>query len=203
MTAVPAGVHSLRPPTDADIEALTRELGRAPRGLRAVAYRCAHGIPAVVQTDPVLPDGTPFPTLYYLCCSVLNSAVGRMESEGLMATMNEQLASDPALAARYLAAHQAYLAERNAVRDLGIDVSAGGMPSRVKCLHVLVAHSLASGGGVNPLGDDAVRLLPKYTRGQRPCATLPPAASSTAAPGLASLAIAPGESAAVPAADTR
>ena len=91
---------SLTAVTEADLAALTTELGRPPRGVRAVAYRCAHGLPAVVQTDPVLPDGTPFPTLYYLCCSALTAAVSRMESAGVMTGMTVRLAQDPELAAR-------------------------------------------------------------------------------------------------------
>lgn len=161
----------LSSPTDADVVALTVELGRPPRGLRAIAYRCDHGLPAVIQTDPILPDGTPFPTLYYLCCSVLNSTVGRMEGEGLMASMTERLGTDDDLAAAYRTAHESYLAERNALHDLGIHVTAGGMPTRVKCLHVLVAHALAVGPGVNPFGDEAIRLLPEYSR-DRPCVSL-------------------------------
>lgn len=157
--------RQLTPPTDGDIAALTAELGRPPRGVRAVAYRCAHDVPAVVQTAPRLPDGSPFPTLYYSCCSALNSALGRMEGEGVMAGMTDRLADDPELAAHYLAAHEAYLAERDALEDLGIAVTAGGMPTRVKCLHVLVAHALAAGPGVNPLGDEAIALLPRYFRG--------------------------------------
>jgi hypothetical protein len=168
MTDGPVFGRQLTPPTDVDIAALTTELGRPPRGLRAVAYRCAHDVPAVVQTAPRLPDGSPFPTLYYLCCSTLNSAVGRMEGEGVMAGMTDRLADDPELAAGHLAAHEAYLAERNALEDLGIAVTAGGMPTRVKCLHVLVAHALAAGPGVNPLGDEAIALLPRYYRGV-PC----------------------------------
>ncbi|WP_111767634.1 DUF501 domain-containing protein [Nakamurella deserti] len=168
MTGTSVFGRQLTPPTDADIAALTAELGRPPRGLRAVAYRCAHDVPAVVQTAPRLPDGSPFPTLYYLCCSVLNSTVGRMEGEGVMAGMTDRLADDPELAVGYRAAHDAYLAERNALEDLGIEVTAGGMPTRVKCLHVLVAHALAAGPGVNPLGDEAIALLPQYSRGT-PC----------------------------------
>jgi len=158
-----------------DREVLTQELGRPPRGLLAVAYRCDHDVPAVVQTSPRLPDGTPFPTMFYLCCSVLNSAVSRMESVGLMREMTADLAADAALAAGYQAAHDSYLAMRNQLADLGIAVTAGGMPDRVKCLHVLVAHSLAMGRGVNPLGDRAVDALPEYFRGQPPCARLAPA----------------------------
>lgn len=162
----------LTPPTDADLAALTAELGRPPRGVLAVAHRCGHGLPAVVQTAPLLPGGSPFPTLYYLCCSVLNSSIGRMEGEGVMAGMTERLGDDAELAAAYQRAHEYYLAERNSLHDLGIQVSAGGMPTRVKCLHVLVAHALAVGPGINPLGDEAIRLLPQYSRSV-PCVSLP------------------------------
>ena len=163
-----------QPVTDTDRDLLARELGRSPRGLLAVAYRCDHGVPAVVQTAPRLPDGTPFPTMFYLCCSVLNSAVSRMEAVGMMREMTGELAADPELAAAYRAAHESYLAERNTLADLGSPVTAGGMPDRVKCLHVLVAHSLAKGRGVNPLGDRAVDALPDHVRGHRPCARLAP-----------------------------
>lgn len=164
----------LEPVTSEDVARLSRELGRAPRGVLGVAYRCDHGVPAVVQTAPRLPDGTPFPTLFYACCSVLNSAIGRMEAGGVMRQMTDELHADPDLAARYRAAHESYLAIRNAIDDLGIPVSAGGMPDRVKCLHVLVAHSLAVGRGVNPLGDRAVDLLPDYFRSAAPCVRLAP-----------------------------
>jgi hypothetical protein len=95
-----------------------------------------------------------------------------MESAGLMREMSERLAADPDLASAYRRAHRAYLAVRNSVDDLGIAVSAGGMPDRVKCLHVLVAHALATGRGVNPLGDEAVDALGEYLRGEPPCARL-------------------------------
>jgi hypothetical protein len=144
-----------------------------------VAHRCGHGVPVVVQTAPRLPDGTPFPTLFYLCCSVLNSAIGRMEAGGVMRQMTEELADDPDLAVRYRGAHESYLAMRDAIDDLGIPVSAGGMPDRVKCLHVLVAHSLAVGRGVNPLGDRAVDMLGDYFRGAEPCVRLEPGGLSS------------------------
>lgn len=158
--------------TDADREAFRRELGRPPRGILAIAYRCAHQVPAVVLTAPRLEDGTPFPTMYYLCCKELNAAVSRMESSGLMREMTERLAQDEELAHGYRRAHESYLAVRNALGDLGIAVTAGGMPDRVKCLHVLVAHSLAVGRGVNPLGDEAVDSLSEYFRGEPACSHL-------------------------------
>ncbi len=73
--------------------------------------------------------------------------------------MTARLATDPELAAAYRRAHESYLAERDAVEPLGTTFSAGGMPDRVKCLHVLIAHSLAKGRGVNPLGDEALAML--------------------------------------------
>jgi len=82
-----------------------------------------------------------------------------------MATMQERLSADPDLAAKYDHAHESYLRDRNSIEDVKEihDVSAGGMPQRVKCLHVLVAHALAVGPGINPFGDEALSML--KTRG--------------------------------------
>lgn len=150
---------NLVPVSDADRATVAEQLGRPPRAIRAVAARCPSGHPSVVQTNPRLEDGTPFPTLYYLTCPRLTSLVSTLEASGLMKEMTTRLATDEELAARYLAAHRAYLAERDAVEPLDTDVSAGGMPGRVKCLHVHVAHSLAVGPGVNPFGDETLRRL--------------------------------------------
>lgn len=142
-----------------DLDAVERQLGRPPRGVLAVAYRCPNGEPAVVRTAPRLADGTPFPTLYYLTHPVLTAAASRLESSGLMRDMTDRLTSDPGLAAAYRRAHEAYLAERDAIEPLGTSFSGGGMPDRVKCLHVLMAHALAKGRGVNPFGDEALAIL--------------------------------------------
>ncbi|MFF5098390.1 MULTISPECIES: DUF501 domain-containing protein [Actinosynnema] len=127
--------------------------------MRAIAARCPSGHPSVVQTNPRLEDGTPFPTLYYLTCPRLTGQVSRLESEGVMREMQDRLAEDEELAAAYLRAHESYLAERDAIESLGTKVTAGGMPDRVKCLHVHVGHALAVGPGVNPFGDEALGLL--------------------------------------------
>lgn len=144
------------PVADADLAAVEAQLGRPPRGVLGVAHRCPCGNPTVVRTAPRLPDGTPFPTLYYLTCPRLASALGRLEGEGVMREMTERLGADAALAAGHRRAHEAYLAERDAIEPLGTQVTAGGMPDRVKCLHVLGGHALAAGPGVNPLGDEAL-----------------------------------------------
>jgi hypothetical protein len=129
--------------------------------MRAVAHRCPCGNPDVVETSPRLADGTPFPTLYYLTCPRASSAVGRLEASGLMREMTDRLESDADLAARYRSAHDTYLARREALEHVPeiAGISAGGMPGRVKCLHVLVAHALAAGPGVNPLGDEALAMV--------------------------------------------
>jgi hypothetical protein len=142
-----------------DLDAVARQLGREPRGVLEIAYRCPNGEPAVVKTAPKLPDGTPFPTLYYLTHPALTAAASRLESSGMMREMTERLAQDPELAAAYRRAHESYLAERDAVAPLGTTFSGGGMPDRVKCLHVVIAHSLAKGPGVNPFGDEALAVL--------------------------------------------
>jgi hypothetical protein len=122
-----------------------------------------------VETSPRLADGTPFPTLYYLTCPRVTAAVSTLESAGLMREMNARLAQDPALAARYQQAHERYLARREEIGHVDeIDgVSAGGMPTRVKCLHVHVAHALAVGPGVNPFGDETLdQINPWWTDGR-------------------------------------
>jgi hypothetical protein len=153
------GLPSFEPVTDADREIVAQQLGRPPRALRAVAARCPSGHPSVVQTSPRLENGTPFPTLYYLTCQRVASLVGGLEASGIMREMTERLAVDEELAAAYRRAHESYLAQRDAIEPLGHEVTAGGMPSRVKCLHVHLAHTLACGPGVNPFGDETVELL--------------------------------------------
>ncbi len=147
------------PVTDADREVVAQQLGRPPRALRAIAARCPSGHPSVVQTNPRLEDGTPFPTLYYLTCPTLTSMVGRLEASGIMREMTNRLAEDAELAAAYRRAHESYLAQRDAIEPLGHQVTAGGMPTRVTCLHVHLAHTLACGPGVNPFGDETLRLV--------------------------------------------
>lgn len=150
--------------TPEDLQVLRQQLGREPRGVVRIAARCGCGKPCVVMTEPRLPDGTPFPTVYYLTCPKATGAIGTLEASGVMAAMQDRLASDPELAAGYRRAHESYLADREALGHVEeIDgISAGGMPNRVKCLHVLAGHSLAAGPGVNPLGDEVVATLGEW-----------------------------------------
>jgi hypothetical protein len=153
--------------THRDQEVIAAQLGRSPRGLAGVAHRCPCGLPDVAETAPRLPDGSPFPTLYYLTCPRANAAVSKLEAAGLMRDMTARLADDT-LRRRYACAHRDYLTRREmAARAAGIEPlppgtqSAGGMPERVKCLHALVAHELAA-GGVNPFGREALNAVGEW-----------------------------------------
>jgi uncharacterized protein len=159
--------HEVIAPRDEAVIAV--QLGRPPRGLVGVAHRCPCGLPDVAETAPRLPDGRPFPTLYYLTCPRAAAAVSKLEAAGTMRDMTARLA-DGALRHRYHAAHRDYLARREAAaRAAGVEPlppgtqSAGGMPERVKCLHALVAHELAAESvnqsGVNPFGREALEAV--------------------------------------------
>lgn len=153
MTRPPFG-----PVTAEDIATVSAQLGRPARDVVGIAARCVCGAPTVVATAPRLGDGTPFPTLYYLCHPAATAAVSYLEATQVMNEYNDLLAEDEEVRARYQEAHESFLADRE---SLGIvpeiaGISSGGMPTRVKCLHALVAHSLAAGPGVNPIGDLAL-----------------------------------------------
>lgn len=146
-------------PTDAEVAVVSAQLGRPARGVVGVAARCVCGNPTVVATAPRLPDGTPFPTLYYLTHPAATAAISTLEASGVMPQLAEELA-DPEVAAAYRSAHESYLADRESLEVVEeiAGFSAGGMPERVKCLHALVGHALAAGPGVNPIGDRALAL---------------------------------------------
>jgi len=129
------------------------------------------GAPTVVSTRPRLADGTPFPTFYYLTHPAATAAVSTLEAEGEMPKLAALLGGSgilgaesltaltaPTISAHYRAAHQSYIADREAFGSVPeiAGISAGGMPDRVKCLHALVGHALAAGAGVNPIGDLAL-----------------------------------------------
>lgn len=151
-----------------DRRAVALQLSREPRAIREVAHRCGCGLPDVVATHPRLEDGTPFPTLFYLTCPRAASLIGTLESSGLMGEMTERLSKDPELQQKYVAAGEDYVSRRDALEVLENVPAQGGMPTRVKCLHVLVGHALAVGPGVNPFGDEALALLEDWSR-KGPC----------------------------------
>lgn len=156
-TDAPAPRSVVDPATDDDLRVLREQLGRPARGVLGIAARCACGRPTVVITAPRLPDGTPFPTFYYLTHPAATSAMSALEATQVMPEL-AALLEEPETGRQYQAAHERYLADRESVEVVPeiSDFSAGGMPTRVKCLHALAAHALAAGPGVNPIGDLAL-----------------------------------------------
>ncbi|GAB3192459.1 DUF501 domain-containing protein [Nesterenkonia suensis] len=166
-------------PTQEDLDTLSLQLGRPVRDVVEIPARCRCGSPLVATTAPRLSHGIPFPTTFYLTHPTLTQAVSRLEAAGVMAEMTERLSHDEGLAAAHRAAHENYLAERERIRlAAGLDpvweiesISAGGMPDRVKCLHVLVGHALAVGRGISPLGDETLdRIAEEWTPADCTCA---------------------------------
>lgn len=149
---------TLSPATDADLEVMREQLGRPMRGVVGIAARCVCGNPTVVATEPRLPDGTPFPTFYYLTHPGATAAMSALEADQVMREFSDLLVEDEEIAAAYAAAHTAYLSDRTVYGEVTEieGISAGGMPTRVKCLHALAGHALAAGRGVNPIGDLAL-----------------------------------------------
>ncbi|MDO5025050.1 MAG: DUF501 domain-containing protein [Trueperella sp.] len=146
--------------TGADRQIIAAQLGRDPRGLVGIGARCHCGTPAVTITYPRLPDGSPFPTTFYLSLPWLVAEISRIESRGGMVPFNERLAVDAEYAAAHRRAHDSYVARRELLAEVPEvrDRSAGGLPDRVKCLHALAGFALAVGPGICPVGDEALAL---------------------------------------------
>ena len=159
-------MSAITPASAEDLQVLEEQLGRVPRGVVGIAARCVCGKPTVVATAPRLEDGTPFPTTFYLTSPGAVRACSTLEATKVMEDFNQDLADDGDLRIAYQRAHEAYIAAREELgRELQLDVpeihgvSAGGMPTRVKCLHAVVGHALAAGQGVNPIGDRALQMM--------------------------------------------
>jgi hypothetical protein len=154
-------------PSDDDIAAVQRQLGRYPRGMVAVGRRCdVCGTPLVTVTRPLVDGKVPFPTTFYLCGTAAVRAASRLEAQGVMAQYSQLVHDDAKVSAAYHRAHRLYLAFRHALAvRLGDteehieSVSAGGLPTRVKCLHALIGQSLVMGPDANPIGDMALERM--------------------------------------------
>lgn len=138
------------PDDAADRAEVERLLGRPPQGAYAVVVRHADGSPLVIRNAPLLDDGTPMPTRYWLVGEPERTRVSRLESEGGVDRAEAEV--DPAALA---AAHARYAAERDAALPPGHagprpTGGVGGTRRGVKCLHAHYAWLLA--GGDDPVG---------------------------------------------------
>ena len=156
---LPTFKHCQNPVTSCDIEAVTRLLGREPRGLRAIPIRTANGQPVVLQVASLV-DNKPFPTLFWLVNPQLNLAIDRMEAAGVIAQLQIRLDSEPIYQQQLADAHRAYIqlrselmtaSERRRIKQLGFQSvfeqrGIGGIKhfNRIRCLHTYYAAHLVS-----------------------------------------------------------
>lgn len=156
-----------------DLRVATFQLGRSPRGVDEIAVRCPYGFPQVLGVHPVV-DGAPFPTTFWLSCPHLSRAVDRLEAAGWISDLEARLRGEPALTAAYAAAHREAIRERElrlrdderaALERRGqldslLATGLGGIAdrTRVKCLHLHVAHALAR---ENPIGRLVLERIPE------------------------------------------
>ena len=168
-----------------DLEKITHQLGRPPRGVVCVAKRCLAGHPQVITTYPIYwGKGQPkiFPTLYWLTCPALKGQVGGLETEGWINRLQQRVETDDTLANKWDEAHDQYAKERVRLvpsEELALlkerypaqaqvleAAGVGGIRGRgIKCLHTHLAHHLADPNGSvskpNPIGDIVAGLLRK------------------------------------------
>ncbi len=143
---------------------ITEQLGRAPRGIESVAATDGEGTPLVLRMAPIV-DGTPFPTLYWLCSARLKVEISHIEAAGVIKQLESRLQQDPDFLAAYHRSHDAYVAARWAYMSkaqraevIRLDYTEvltrrgiGGIANRdqVRCLHTQYAHHLC---GENVIG---------------------------------------------------
>ena len=155
-----------------DRNVIAAQIGRPPRGALGVPVRCSYGHPQVIQVRPII-EGAPFPTLFWLTCPHLVKRVDRLEADGWIGRLERRLAEDEALRADMEEAHDRYVEKRSALLSkdnrqmLGtrgqaaslLERGIGGIAdrSRLKCLHLHVAHALAD---ENPIGAIVCGMLP-------------------------------------------
>ena len=133
---------------------ITAQLGRPLRAFSKPLVRCHLGLPVVIEVPPVLDDGTPFPTRYWLSCPLAVRRVARIESRGDIALMEERARADPGFDRRLAAAHERYRSERDELipEDATHRPSGGvaGASVGVKCLHAHYADYAAGAAAAEP-----------------------------------------------------
>jgi len=190
-----------------DLAVAARQLGRPLAGrVIAVAKRCSYGQPQVLVTYPLLeatehntaehagdagpcceptlegpPTRIPFPTVFWLTCPHLRSAVATLESRGMIEDVRCRIREDAEFRQEYEDANTRYASQRMGLLDaadragLHIDAQKDGPGAGmlrvieesgvggaadwtgVKCLHMNVADFMA--GNANPVGELCVRRL--------------------------------------------
>ncbi len=138
-----------------DRDVVEVQIGRPTRAECKVVTRCHLRLPVVIRVPPLLDDGTPFPTLYWLTCPLARARIGRLEGAGGVRRMDRKSKSDPGFGSALERAQSEYSLERDELVPDGADPApsggVGGSSRSVKCLHAHYAHS--SAGHANPVGE--------------------------------------------------
>ena len=138
-----------------DREVIEAQIGRPLRADSKAVSRCHLDLPVVVEVPPILEDGTPFPTLYWLTCPLATTRIGRLEGAGGVKRMEQKAEADTEFGQRLEEAHASYGAQRDAKVPPGATPvptgGVGGSTVGVKCLHAHYAHSRS--GASNPVGE--------------------------------------------------
>lgn len=137
-----------------DRKVVEAQIGRQLRADSTPVSRCHLDLPVTVRVPPILDDGTPFPTLYWLTCPLAATRIGRLEGAGGIKRLERKAEVDSEFGRRLDAAHTAYAAERDTYLEEGVTPApsggVGGTSVGIKCLHAAYAHT--RGGGENPVG---------------------------------------------------
>ncbi len=147
--AVSAG-PSVEEQREDDRRSVAALLGREPQGAFEVVVRHGDGSPVVICNAPLLEDGTPMPTRFWLVGEPERTLVSRLESTGGVTRAEAEVPPD-----LVAAAHRRYQAERDASLPAGHrgptpTGGVGGTRRGLKCLHAHYAWWLA--GGDDPVG---------------------------------------------------
>ncbi len=131
------------------------QIGRPLRAPSRVVASCHLALPVAVAVPPILDDGTPFPTRYWLSCPLAVRRIGLLESSGGVKRMEAKAEADAAFGGALAEAHIRYAAERDALVPVGVEPrpggGVGGTAHGVKCLHAHYADAVA--GNENPVGE--------------------------------------------------
>ena len=152
-------IRTQHAPSQHELDIIARQLGRAPRGIEAVAATDGAGTPLVLRMAPIV-DGKPFPTLYWLCSERLKVAISHLEAVGIIKQLEQQLQEDAEFLAAYHQSHRNYVAERweymtpaqkaevdqRGYQAVLTERGVGGITNwdQVRCLHTQYAHHLGS-----------------------------------------------------------
>ena len=155
---------------DKDKKIVEVQIDRTLRSDVIVSSRCHFNFPTAIKVPPNLNDGTPFPTTYWLTCPMYNKKIGSLESEGLIAQLDNEILINPKLKTAWSNRQASYQQER----DDSLDQSnqhvptggVGGATKSIKCLHSHTADEIST--GKNPVGKIVLESIGLYNC-EKPC----------------------------------